>query len=342
MAQNDLVLVTGASGFVAKHIIREALARGYRVRGTVRRAEAESEVRAAVGEPGPRLSFVRADLLADEGWREAADGCRYVLHVASAFPLVAPRERDALVPVARDGTLRVLRAAADAGVERTVLTSSCVAVWSGHRPDPARVFTESDWSLTDSPATDSYAFSKTLAERAAWEFAASRPGMSLVSINPSFVMGPPLDRHVESSADMVLLFLRGKYPLVPNWGIEIVDVRDVAAAHLAALETPAAAGRRFIVSDGALTLRDMGRILGREFSAYRRRMPKGTLPDFTTRLLARVDPAVRQIVYDLGPPKRTSTDAAREILGMRFRPAEEALVAMARAVIEFGMVEEGA
>ncbi|HEX7085112.1 MAG TPA: aldehyde reductase [Vicinamibacterales bacterium] len=335
----DLVLVTGARGFIAKHVIREALARGYRVRGTIRRPEAEAEVRAAVGEPGPRLSFVHAELLADEGWAEAVQGCRYVLHVASAFPLVAPVERDALVPVARDGTLRVLRAAADTGVERTVLTSSCAAIWAGHPPDPTRVLTEADWAITDSPRTDSYSRSKALAERAAWNFLHGTPtSMSLVSINPSFVMGPPLDRGVQSSADLVLMFLRGRYPLVPNWGVEIADVRDVAAAHLAALETPAAAGRRFIVSDGPLMLADMARILGREFPQFRKKMPKGSLPDFVTRLLGRIDSGVRQLVPDLGPPKRTSSQAAREVLGIRCRPAEEALIAMARRVIELGMV----
>lgn len=335
----NLVLVTGASGFIAKHVIKAALDRGYGVRGTIRRPSAEADVRAAVGEGVPRLSFVRADLLSDDGWPQAVGGCRYVVHVASPFPLLAPPDRDALVPVARDGTLRVLRAAADAGVERTVLTSSCVAIWSGHAPDADRVFTEADWSLTDGPNADSYSLSKTIAERSAWDFAAEHPsGMTLASINPSLVMGPPLDRHVEASAGMVLMFLRGRYPLVPNWGIEVVDVRDVAAAHLAALETPAAAGRRFIVSDRPLTLRDMGRILGREFPAFRRRMPTGTLPTFLARLLARVDPGLGQIAPDLGPPKRTSTRAAQDVLGIQCRPAEEALVAMARTVIDLGMV----
>jgi dihydroflavonol-4-reductase len=334
----DLVLVTGARGFIAKHVIREALARGYRVRGTIRRPEAETEVRAAVGEPGPRLSFIHAELLADEGWAAAVQGCRYVLHLASAFPLVAPVERDALVPVARDGTLRVLRAAANAGVERTVLTSSCAAIWAGHPPDGARVLTEADWALTDSPRIDSYSRSKALAERAAWNFmSGTSTGMSLVAINPSYVMGPPLDRGVQTSADLVLAMLRGRYPLVPNWGVEIVDVRDVAAAHLAALG-PAAAGRRFIVSDEALMLRDMARILAREFPQFRKKLPKGSLPDFAMRLLGRFDQGARQIVPDLGPPKRTSSQAAREVLGIQCRPAEEALVAMARGVIELGMV----
>jgi nucleoside-diphosphate-sugar epimerase len=334
----DLVLVTGASGFIAKHVIKAALERGYRVRGTLRRPDAEQAIRTAVHEYGRQLSFVTADLLADDGWETAAHGCRYVFHVASAFPLVAPADRQELVPVARDGTLRVLRAAAAAGAERTVLTSSCVAVWSGHRPDAARVFTEADWSLTDSPDTNAYAFSKTLAERAAWEFAASHPHMALTAINPSLVLGPPVDRDVDSSADMVLTFLRGRYAMVPNYGIEVVDVRDVAEAHLRAVEVPAAAGQRFIVSSGPVTMREMGRILGRALPEFKHRMPETVLPDFVSRFIARFDAGVRQVIPDLGPVKRTSTSAAREVLGIQFRPVDRAIVDMAEALVQWNMV----
>lgn len=333
-SSTDLVLVTGGSGFIAKHVIKSALGRGYRVRATLRRPVAEGAVRAAVAEPGPRLSFVTADLLADAGWPDAVADCRFVCHVASVFPLVAPRDRQALVPVARDGTLRVLRAAANAGVERTVLTSSCVAIWAGHKPDAHRVFTEADWSLVDSPRTDAYALSKTIAETEAWDYVRENgQGMTLTSINPSMVMGPPLDTEVESSGDMIRSFLRGDYPLVPNYGVEIVDVRDVADAHLAALTTAAAPGRRFILSSGPMTLRDIGRLLGREFPRFRRRMPRATLPDAVSRVLALVQPGLRQVLPDLGPVKRTSAEAARRVLGLTLRSPEEAILAMARAVI---------
>ena len=334
---SDLALVTGASGFIAKHIIKLALARGHRVRGTLRRPDAEASVRAAVGEDGSRLTFATADLLRDEGWAEAVAGCHCVFHVASAFPLVAPRDRDALVPVAREGTLRVLRAAAAAHVERVILTSSCVAVWSGHRPDSERVFTEDDWSIVDSPDTDGYARSKTLAERAAWDFAAEA-GLPLTSINPSMVMGPPLDTDVESSAQMLLLFLRGRYPAVPRYGIEMVDVRDVAEAHLRAIERPGTAGRRFIVSSDAMTLREIGRLLGSRFPAFAGRMPRRTLPNVATRLLAPFNEGLRQVAADVGPAKRTSTRAAQDMLGMQFRPAEEAVSAMAERLIDWRLV----
>jgi len=338
LASNDLVLVTGASGFVAKHAIKAALAHGFRVRGSLRRPAVEAEVRKAVGEPGDRLAFATADLLSDAGWAAAVAGCRYVLHVASPFPLVSPKDRMALVPVARDGALRVVKAAADAGVERTVMTSSCVAVWSGQKPDANRVFTEADWSDVDSPHTHGYALSKTLAERAAWDFVAGQTRMTFATINPPFIMGPALDHDVEASGQTILNFLRGRYPLIPNYGIEMVDVRDVAEAHVRALERPSAAGHRLIGSGGPMHFADIGPLLAREFPAFKRKMPKAILPDFLARLAAMFDPGVRSIAPDIGPIKRVSTKTAREILEMTFRPAEEAVVAMARSLIELKLV----
>jgi dihydroflavonol-4-reductase len=337
MSSNDLVLVTGASGFIAKHVIKQALAAGYRVRGTLRDMTREAAVRAAVGETSDRLTFVKGDLLSNDGWEGATAGCRYLLHIASVFPLVPPKDPDALVPVARDGALRVLRAAAAAGVERAVITSSIVAIVSGHKPSATRVHTEADWSIVE--ASNSYGRSKTMAEQAAREFINSEGrGMSLVSVNPAFVMGPVLDNEAETSAEFILLFLRGKYPFVPNFGIEVVDVRCVAAAHVAAMGKPEAAGRRYILSGGPIHLREIARVIGENFPTYRNRMPRGSLPDALTRLLGVFDPAVRSIVPDLGPVKRVSSKAAQEELGIGFRTPQEAVIAMTKSVIEHRMV----
>ena len=338
MASNDLVLVTGASGFIAKHCIAEALSRGYRVRGTLRHMGRQDEVRGAVGERGDRLSFVEADLTRDDGWETAVRDCRHVLHVASPYPLRQPRDREGLVPIARDGTLRALRAAVAARCERVVVTSSMAAILYGHPTRAGRIFTEADWSNPDAPNITPYAISKTRAERAAWQFMETAPGdTGLVTLNPGVVLGPTRDKNVESSGDIVALFLRGRVPFVPRLGMTIVDVRDVAAAHLNALEKPGIVGRRCILASEGARLMDIGRVLGEAFPDRRKRMPRGELPDVFVRLAGIFDGTARGAVADLGTVPQFSNATAREILGIQFRPAREAVIAMAESLITLGM-----
>jgi dihydroflavonol-4-reductase len=340
MADDDLVLVTGAAGFIAKECIVHALAGGYRVRGTVRRPEAEAEVRAVVPDAGDRLSFVKADLLADEGWDAAMRGCRYVLHVASPYPLAAPKDRMALVPPARDGTLRVLKAAVRGEVERVVVTSSLAAVISGfHSSRRDKPFGESDWSDPDSSNISPYSLSKTLAERAAWDFMKREGGAtSLVSVNPGGVYGPARDRAVEASAEIIANFMKGRYPLVPHLGMGVVDVRDVATAHLSAATVPAAANRRFLLSAGPMLMIEIGRLLGATFPQYRWKMPRGEMPDWLVRVYALFDATARSGIPELGEAPRIDTEPAHSILGLTFRPADQAIVAMARSLIDLKMV----
>ncbi|MBM3490296.1 MAG: NAD-dependent epimerase/dehydratase family protein [Alphaproteobacteria bacterium] len=340
MANGERVLVTGAGGFIAKHCVGELLRQGYRVRGTLRRPQAGAEVAAAVGVADPgRLDFVMADLTADAGWDEAMRDCAYLMHVASPFPLGVPRSRQALLPAARDGTRRVLAAAARAGVRRTVLTSSIVAIYAVERP-AGHVYAEQDWSDTDRPTLPPYPLSKTLAERAAWEFAgADRSGMQLAVINPGFVLGPALDRDVGTSAEVIRLFLSSGYPAVPRLGYPVVDVRDLAIAHVAALQQAEAAGERFICTAETLWLIDFSRILMTEFPRLRRKLPKFELPDFAVRLAAVFDRRLRATLSDLGQSRRVSSAKAERLLGVRFRPAREAVVAMARSLIELGLVK---
>lgn len=338
MASNDLILVTGASGFIAKYCIAEALGRGYRVRGTLRHMGRQDEVRAAVGESGDRLTFVAADLTHDDGWDAAAQGCRHVLHVASPYPIRVPRDREGLVPVARDGTLRVLRAAVAARCERFVVTSSMAAILYGHAKREGRVFTEADWSNPDAPNISAYAISKTRAERAAWQFMETASGdTGLIAMNPGAVFGPAHDRSIESSGDIIGLLLRGRAPLVPRAAVTVVDVRDVATAHVAALEKPGIVGRRCILASEGLRFLDMGRILGEAFPERRGRMPKGELPDFVVRTAAIFDGAARAAASELGPVPQFSNATAREILGIQFRTGREAIVAMAKSLITLGM-----
>jgi dihydroflavonol-4-reductase len=248
----DLILVTGGSGFVATHCIDQLLRAGYNVRATVRSLGREPEVRSALQSIGtPRveaLSFVAADLSADEGWTEAAAGCRYVLHVASPFPPRAPKHENELIVPAREGALRVLRAARDGGVERVVMTSSFAAIGYGHEARTAP-FTEADWTDLAGPDVAAYPKSKTIAERAAWDFTASEGGrLELSVVNPVAIFGPVLSGDYAPSILFVKRLMDGAIPACPRLYFGTVDVRDVADLHLRAMTHPAAKGERFSMS----------------------------------------------------------------------------------------------
>ena len=334
------VLLTGISGFIAKHVALQLLEAGYDVRGTVRSKQKAAAVEAALKRAGvntTRLECVVADLTADAGWDAAMTECRYLIHTASPFPIKQSKDKFALVPVAKGGTLRVLEAAERAGVERTVLTSSVVAVYYGHenRLDPS--FSEADWSDIESPTISDYAVSKTEAERAAWDFVKSA-GMELTTINPSFVQGPLLDAEAGTSARLTKMMMTGKIPAVPNIAFGIVDVRDVAKAHVLAMTNEQAAGHRFLVSAGTRTMREIAAAVSEAEPSVMSRLPKVTLPDFVVRLVALVSSEARNALPELGRRKRIETGPAREILGITFRSPEEAVGAMATSLRTVGLV----
>src|SRR5258706_9907208 len=240
MPANQTVLVTGASGFIAIHCIIQLLEQGYQVRGTLRAMNRENELRNTLTkfvQADDRLSFVQADLLEDAGWADAARGCDYVLHIASPFPFEAPKDENDLIRPAKEGTLRVLHAAADNGVKRVVLTSSIAAISAGH-PREKTHFDEKDWSLPDSPIIESYPKSKTLAESAAWEFMKNLPQrhpLELAVINPGYVLGPLPDAHQRTSGELIQQLMSGKLPGLARVQFTGVDVRDVATAHITAM-----------------------------------------------------------------------------------------------------------
>ncbi len=343
------VLVTGGTGFIAAHCILKLLEAGHAVRTTVRSLAREAEVRSMLRrggavDPGGRLAFVEADLLADAGWAEAAAGCERVLHVASPFPEGIPKSADELIIPAREGTLRVLRAARQAGVERVVLTSSFAAIGYG-RPPQAAPFDETSWTDPDAADVAPYARSKTLAERAAWDFVAQeakegRP-LELAAVNPVMVFGPVLGPDYSTSILVVQRMMDGAIPGLPKLSFGAVDVRDVADLHLRAMTHPAARGERFLaVAGDFLTMREAAQILKKHFPAAARRVPTFQLPNFMVRLAGLRDPAVKQIVPELAKPKNATGDKARRLLGWAPRSAEEALVATGESLLRLGLLKE--
>ncbi|MGD9783991.1 MAG: SDR family oxidoreductase [Hyphomicrobiaceae bacterium] len=325
----DIVLVTGGTGFIAKHCIAELLRAGRRVRTTARDVDRGRQALAgalvAAGVDAGAVDIVPADLTQDEGWDAAVTGCRYVLHVASPFPITQPANRDEVVKPARDGTLRVLAAAARGGVERVVMTSSTVAVMYTPRHVPGRLYSESDWSDETRQDITPYIASKTLAERAAWDFVASTPDApKLVVINPGFVMGPALDADISTSLEVLRIMGSGAYPAAPRIEFPVVDVRDVAALHVAALDAPRAAGERFIAANGSISPYGIGREMAAIFPDLARKVPRFEMPDLMVRTIALFDPRLRTVLPELGTVRRCTNAKAQDVFGFQFRSPEEA------------------
>lgn len=339
---NTTVLVTGASGFIALHCVLQLLQQGYRVRGTVRTGSREAEVREAMKgnvEAGDRLEIVEADLTEDEGWADAVRGCAYVLHVASPFPNYVPDHEDEVIKPAKEGTLRVLRAAADAGVRRVVLTSSLAAVSGGHPPDNARVFDEDDWSIVEQCTP--YPKSKTIAEHAAWDFVRDLPAdtpMELSVINPGAVLGPVLNKHYSTSGEIVRKLMARELPGTAQFGFSWVDVRDVASAHIAAMTAPNAAGKRFCCAIEHSWIDEVAKILDKHFGPKGWKIPTRKMPNFMVRIVALFDPSVRIVVSDLGRMRKISSKQIRDVLDWQPRSLEEMVISMGETMVEQGVV----
>jgi len=334
----ESVLVTGGSGFIGSHCILDLLRAGYRVRTTVRSPEREATVRELLGaESADALSFVTADLMADAGWKDAVSGCDFVLHVASPFPLGAPKHEDDLIVPAREGALRVLAAARDAQVRRVVMTSSFAAIGYGVAPRDVP-FTEEDWSNPDGNDISAYAKSKTLAERAAWDFVAGEgSGLELAVVNPVGVFGPVLGPDFSTSIQLVKRLLEGSIPGLPRVAYGIVDVRDVADLHRRAMTEPGAAGERFLAVAGEfMSVPEIAAVLRERMGADAKKVPTRVLPDWLVRVVSRFDSSVKQIVPELGKVKQASNEKAKRVLAWSPRPNEEAIVASGESLIRVG------
>jgi nucleoside-diphosphate-sugar epimerase len=332
------VLVTGVGGFLGGHIAKQLLARGYRVRGSVRRIDACDRIRSQLCTDAParagEISFAEADLCSDAGWDAALDGCRYVIHAASPFPAGLPKDADELVRTARDGALRVLRAAHEAGVARAVLTSSIAATNHGSGQAP---YTENDWTDPTSKRATPYYRSKTLAEQAAWAFA-KKTGLDLAVINPGMIFGPLLGPEYGTSVGLIQQMMSGKLRHVPRFGFPVVDVRDAADAHVRAMTHPDASGQRFIVGGRFFWLRELAAVLAKSFPAHAARLPSGEVPDWMVRAMAPFSARSRMIVHELNRDLSVSSAKAHRVLNWKARPDEDCIRASAQSLIDHGLI----
>lgn len=341
------VLVTGATGFIALHIIQLLQREGYRVRGTVRSLKNENKLKPLKSLcPNAKypLELVEADLTEDNGWDDAAKGCHYCIHVASPFPNAPPKKEEDLMIPAVEGTKRVFRACTNAGtVKRIVLTSSISAVHGESSNEEGRVYTEDDWSDISSSDIDAYAKSKTLAEKAAWEFVRALPpekAIELVTINPSLVMGPSISGVVCTSLELIKRLMDGSMPLIPRIYIAICDVRDVALAHVRAISKPEAANCRHIVTSAHLWLQDIAHVLRNEFAPHGYFIPTWPAPYFSLYLYSFLDNSTKLILPRIGQTYTFSNRRMKDVLEVDPRMSQDTLIDTVYGLIECGVVKK--
>lgn len=341
---NDkLVLVTGGSGFIASHCIIQLLNAGYSVKTTLRSLSRENDVRSMLQEggvtPNDNLSFVAADLSGDEGWDEAVKDCEYVLHVASPTPLKDYKNEDEMILPARDGVLRVLRAAKNASVKRVVLTSAFGAIGMGHEKSRRTPYTEKDWTNLNGEVPV-YQKSKTLAERAAWDFIEKGGGdLELSVVNPVGVLGPVLSSDFSHSIQMIRRMLDGEIPKCPKVSACYVDVRDVADLHIRAMTNPTAKGQRFLATTGEIfSMLDVAKVLRNDLGRAAAKVPTSEVPNWILRIAAVKNPAVKMLIPMLGQYMGTSGEKAKKLLGWSPRNIEHSIVDTAKSLLHLGII----
>jgi nucleoside-diphosphate-sugar epimerase len=340
----ETVLVTGGTGFVGVHCVLQLLQKGYRVRTTLRSLNRKEEVLDMLKVGGIQLfdnfAFIEADLTKDDNWHQAVKGCAYVLHVASPIFLKIPKDDHEIIGPAVEGTLRVLKAAQNAGVKRVVLTSSFGAVGYSHK-DPGVLITEADWTDPQDKHLSAYLRSKTLAEKAAWDFIEQEGnGLELAVINPAAILGPSLGKDMSSGFELLKRIMDGSMKAIPNITLGIVDVRDVADLHIRAMTDPKARGQRFLaLSGGTMTLPEVAALLKSRLGDAGKKISTKRLPDWVVRIAALFNPMAKNIVPQLGRNKKASNQKAKDLLGWSPRSNEEAIMATATSLLRFGLVK---
>ena len=336
------VLLTGISGWIAKHTAIELLNLGFEVLGTVRNKNLIEQTKDTISKYAPidKLSFLELDLLKDHGWDVAAKECKYIMHIASPFPMKVSNDREKLLPVAVDGTLRVLNSGIKNNVEQIIVTSSIVAMFRKPNRSNPYSFGENDW--TDEnwiEGVSDYFLSKTKAERTAWEFMESK-GLKnkLTTINPGGVFGNALDKKGGTSIEYVRQFLKGKFPAAPKFAILISDVKDVAKSHVACIGNKKVGGRRLIVGKEVKKLVELSQIMAEAMPEYEKKVPKKELPNFMVKLISYFDSSAKTMIPDLGITMQTDTTYAEELLGLKFKGAKDCISENAKSVVRLGLV----
>ena len=336
------VLLTGISGWIAKHTAIELLNAGYEVLGTIRNNNLVDQTKQTISKYASieKLSFVELDLLKDDGWNEASKGCRYIFHVASPFPMKVSSNRESLLPVAVDGTLRVLNAGLNAGVEQIIKTSSIVAMFRKPNRTNPYTFGENDWSDENwIEGVSDYFLSKTKAEKAAWRLMESK-GLKnkLTTINPGGVFGDALDKKGGTSIEYIRQFMKGKFPGAPKFAVLISDVKDIAKAHVACIGNNKVGGRRLIVGKDVKRLVELSQLIAEAMPEYKKKLPTKELPNLMVKLISYIDSSAKTMIPDLGIMMQTDTSYAEEILGFKFKPAKGCISENAKSVVRLGLV----
>ena len=325
------VFVTGASGFIAKHILRELLDRGYAVRASVRSETKKSEIEALF--PQASIEFAFLDLNSDDGWAEAMAGCDVLIHTASPFPLISPADPDILIKPAVDGTLRAMNAAKAAGIQRVVLTSSSAAIFKDASKPLDAPSDESNWTTADDASVSAYEASKTLAEKAAWDFVTANPEIELTTINPGMVLGPSMDANYGSSLELVEQLISGKIPMAPPTQMPSVDVRDVAMMHVAALSNDATKGERIAAAADCPQFFEIAKMLKDQDASYK--TPSVEAPGWLVRVLGLFMPDAKSVVPNLDRNLTVIGTKAERLFGFTYIPVKDALAGSAQSVQKY-------
>jgi len=337
----DLVLVTGLSGFIASHVTAKLLEQGYAVRGTVRnkvKGQRIVEALAAKGSDTSKLELVEANLSEDAGWKAAVQDCRFVQHIASPFPLDAPSDREALVPAARAGAMRVIEQAIGAGADRVIMTSSLVSMMGQPGRGAHMLIKEEDWSNPDWKPLTAYPVSKTRAERAVWDYVNSQNvKLRLTTVCPGLVFGPDTYNNSGASLELITGIFSGQFPMLPRIAYPIVDVRDCASLHVQAMTAPDAGGRRLMSASDTYWISGITEILRKAYP--KAKLPRREMPNFMVKLAGMFDSSVKSIVPDIGTFHEADAGYVTSLTGVVPRPAKEAILAAAESLIENGKIQ---